>query len=66
MGKVHGKIVGSEHGLTVTVALKPPKTEKGKERLWLQIRQNGNKKWRVYECLSYARSVDIAFVSDPE
>lgn len=25
---------------------------KGKERLWLQIRQNNGKKWKVYESLA--------------
>jgi hypothetical protein len=66
MGKVTGKLVGHAHGITVTVSHHPAKTAKGKERLWLQIRQNTGKKWKVYESLAYARSVDIAFVSEPE
>jgi hypothetical protein len=65
MGKVTGKLVGNAQGITVTVAHCPAKTTKGKERLWLQIRQNNGKKWKVYESLAYARSVDIAFVSEP-
>lgn len=66
MGKVTGKLVGTAHGITVTVLHKPAKTAKGKDRLWLQIRQNDGKTWKVYETLAYARSVDIAFVSEPE
>lgn len=65
MGKVSGAVVGHAHGITVTVLHEPAKTNKGKDRLWLQIRQNSGKKWKVYESLAYARSVDIAFVLEP-
>jgi hypothetical protein len=65
MGKVHGTPIGTNNGLTVTAALKKPRG-KGKERLWIQIRQNNGKKWRVYTCLAYARSLDVQFVAEPE
>jgi hypothetical protein len=65
MRKVHGSLVGIVDGLTVTVALKKPRG-KGKERLWIQIRQNNGKKWRVYTCLAYARSLDVQFVAEPD
>lgn len=61
MGKVTGKLVGDAHGLTVTVKHNPAKTQRGKDRLWLQIRQNNGKSWKVYQCLSYTHGVDIAF-----
>jgi hypothetical protein len=61
MSKVRGKLIGETHGLTVTVSHHPAKTSKGKERLWIQVRQNNGKKWKVYESLAYARAVDIAF-----
>ena len=66
MGKVHGTLVGTVQGITVTAALKKPRTGNGKERLWIQIRQNNGKKWKVYTTLAYARSLDIAFVAEPE
>jgi len=65
-GKVQGQILGTFQGLTVTVAPKPAKRN-GKDRLWLQIRQNDKaKKWRISTALVYARSTDIQFVDDPQ
>lgn len=66
MGKVKGKVIGHTDGLTVTVAHNPAKTAKGTDRLWIQIRQNDGKRWRVYETLSYPHAVDIAFILKPE
>jgi hypothetical protein len=64
MGKVAGKIVGQAHGITVTVKHNSAKTSKGKNRMWLQIRQNEGKKWKVYESLVYPHGADIAFVEE--
>ena len=66
MSKVTGKLIGHTHGLTITAYPVTPKTAHGKERIWIQIRQNEGKKWRVYETLAYARSLDVQFVAEPE
>ena len=65
MGKVTGKLVGEAHGITVTVKHKPAKTTRGKNRMWIQLRQNDGIKWTVYESLAYPHGVDIAFVEKP-
>lgn len=65
-GKVRGTILAQCEGLTITVHPKPAKST-GKDRLWIQIRQNGaSKKWHVSTALMYARSADIQFVDDPQ
>jgi len=62
--KIGGVKVGpTKHGITITMNYRPAKN-KGKDRLWVQIRQNSGVRWKVYTCLSYARSVDIQFVED--
>ena len=63
-GKVAGVVVAEYEGLTVSVLPQPAKRT-GKDRLWVQIRQNGKvKRWRIAASLSYARSADIEFVED--
>ena len=64
-GKVKGQVLAEYEGLTISVS--PQKAKKaGKNRLWLQIRQNGDvKRWRVSASLSYARSADIQFEDSP-
>lgn len=64
-GKVKGHVLAEYEGLTISVL--PQKAKRaGKDRLWIQIRQNSDtKKWRISESLSYARSVDIQFVDEP-
>jgi len=36
----------------------------GRNRVWIQIRQDANKPLRVSTCLSYSRAVDVQFVED--
>lgn len=36
----------------------------GKDRLWIQIRQDETKAWLVAASLSYARAVDVEFEKD--
>ncbi len=64
-GKVKGQVLAEYEGLTISVS--PQKAKRaGKDRLWIQIRQNSpTKQWRVAASLSYARSADIQFVSEP-
>jgi hypothetical protein len=59
-----GQKLAEFHGLTIYGKLKKAKRE-GKDRIWIQIRQEAHKPFRVYETLSYARSVDIQFVVEP-
>src|SRR5688500_8981318 len=64
-GKVKGQILAEYEGLTISVMPHKAKLA-GKNRLWLQIRQNGDvKRWRVSASLSYARSADIQFEDSP-
>lgn len=63
MGKIGGRKIGTVKGLTVTVNHLPAK-KRGKDRLWIQIRQHNGKRWRVYETLAYAKSVDVLFVAE--
>lgn len=65
-GKVRGQILAEFDGLTITAS---PVTAKrsGKNRLWIQIRQNVKpKKCRVSESLADARSMDVLFVEELE
>lgn len=65
-GKVRGRILAEFDGLTITAAPHVAK-KSGRNRLWIQIRQNDRpKKWRVSTALTYARSADIQFVEEPE
>ena len=34
---------------------------KGRDRIWIQIRQNKPKKWHVSTTLSYAQALDVQF-----
>ncbi len=65
-GKVRGRILAEFDGLTITATPHMAKRT-GKNRLWIQIRQNDKpKKWRVSTALIYARSADIQFIEEPE
>lgn len=53
--------VYSVDGLDIYVAKRYAKRN-GKDRIWIQVRQNGPKKiWRQDLCLAYSKAVDIAF-----
>jgi len=60
----HPKISGQKliefNGLTIYGQLKKAKRS-GRDRIWIQIRQDGSKPYRIAACLSYARSVDVQF-----
>jgi hypothetical protein len=63
----HPKIKGSKLaefcGLTIYGTLKKAK-KNGRNRVWIQIRQDANKPLRVSTSLSYARAIDVQFVED--
>jgi hypothetical protein len=61
--KVEAEIIGEFHGLTIYGKLQIAKRD-GRDRVWIQIRQNELKVYRVAESLSYARSADIQFEAD--
>jgi hypothetical protein len=61
--KVHASLIGKYRGLTIYGNLQKAKRT-GKDRLWIQIRQDQTKPWRVAASLSYARAVDIQFEKD--
>lgn len=64
-GKVKGEVLAEYDGLTISVYPQQAKRT-GKDRLWIQIRQNSKiKRWRVSASLSYARSADIQFEDAP-
>lgn len=56
-----GPPVARFNGLVVYARLNKPKTPKGRPRIWLVIRQEAPKKWRVAESLSYVNGIDIQF-----
>ena len=58
--KIKGEKLAEFHGLTVYGRLKKAKRH-GKDRIWIQIRQDEPKKYRVAESLSYMRSLDVQF-----
>lgn len=61
--KISGLLVGEYEGLRISVH--PLKAKKfGKNRVWIQIRQTGSKRWRMSASLSYARSADIQFTDE--
>jgi len=63
--KISGTKLTTFHGLDIYGEFTPPKRG-GKATIWIQIRQDKPKRFRVRESLSYARSVDIEFAEDPE
>ncbi len=60
MTKIRGKKIASIEGLEIYVSHRKPK-RRGMERLWVSVRQNGAKKWRVGSTLSYSKAVDVRF-----
>ena len=59
--KITGKPVYTGHGFKIYVG-PPTSPKKSKPRIWISIRQDDPKEWRVYETLSYANGTDVAFV----
>ncbi len=61
--KVTGKKIGKFHDFTIFGTLTESKTGFGKRRVLLQIRQSGEKKWRVSTTLSYTHGLDVNYES---
>jgi hypothetical protein len=60
--KVAGTLIANFNGLMIYAQLTKGKRS-GKDTVWIQIRQDAAKPYRMRECLAYARSVDIEFVT---
>ncbi len=60
--KISGELIGTFNGLRIYGRLSKAK-RKGKDRLWIHIRQDDEKEWRVGATLSYENSIDIRFES---
>ena len=58
--KVKGQFLAEFHGLLIFGNFKAAK-KKGRNRVWLQVRQQTPKRYRVAESLSYMRSADLQF-----
>ena len=56
-----GAPIKTFEGLRVHAKLNKPKTERGRPRIWIVIKQDAPKRWRVAECLSYVNAVHIQF-----
>ena len=59
--KIKGERVAEVNGIEITVLREPAKTSRGKNRLWIQIRQQKPPRYRVYQSLAYAKAVDLYF-----
>ncbi len=60
--KISGELIGTFNGLRIYGRLSRAK-KKGKDRLWIHIRQDNPKEWRIAATLSYENSIDIRLES---
>ena len=58
--KITGTPIATFKDLKIYATFQKPK-KKGKERIWLSIRQNDPKEWRIAATLSYVNSIDVRF-----
>ncbi len=61
--KISGELIGEFGGLRIYGRVSRAK-KRGKDRLWIHIRQDDPKAWRIAATLSYANSIDIRFEND--
>jgi len=62
--KITGTPVYTGHGFKIYVGIPSKPKKRGKSRIWISIRQDDPKEWRIYESLSYAQGADVQFVKD--
>ncbi len=60
--KISGELIATFNGLRIYGRLTKAK-RKGKDRLWIHIRQDNPKEWRIAATLSYENSIDIRLES---
>ncbi len=58
--KISGELIGTFNGLRIYARMSKSK-KGGKDRLWLHVRQDNPKKWRIAAALSYTNSIDVRF-----
>jgi len=61
MPKPSGLPVYKVQGLEIYVTKAPSKTKKGKDRIWISVRQPAPKKWRLAASLCYVNAFDVRF-----
>jgi hypothetical protein len=61
MLRVSGPPIRNVQGLEIYVTNQPSKTGKGRDRLWIHIRQRKSKKWRISASLCYVNGFDVRF-----
>ena len=61
--KISGEAIAEFEDIRIYARLSKAK-RKGKDRLWIHIRQGESKRWKVAATLSYERSLDIRFEGD--
>ncbi len=61
--KISGELIGEIAGLRIYGRISRAK-KRGKDRLWIHVRQDDPKQWRIAATLSYAKSLDIRFEND--
>jgi len=64
MPKPRGKPIENVDGLEIYVLKCPSKTGKGKDRIWVCVRQKKPKNWRVSASLCYVNGFDIRFEAE--
>jgi len=55
------KLVTKVQGLEIYVTNERAKTKRGKDRMWLSVRQSDPKKWKIVESLCYVNAFDVRF-----
>ena len=61
MPKPKGTPVASVDGLNVYVTKLPSITGKGMDRVWISVRQEAPKQWRLSASLCYVNAFDVRF-----
>ncbi len=61
--KISGELIGEFNGLRIYGRVSKAK-RRGKDRLWIHIRQDDPKEWRIAATLSYANSLDVRFENE--
>jgi hypothetical protein len=61
MPKPTGPPIKNVQGLENYVTNEPSKTKKGKDRIWISVRQSRPKEWKVAASLCYVNAFDVRF-----
>ena len=61
MPKPLGPPVATAEGLEIYVTREPSVTKRGKDRIWVSVRQAKPKKWKLAASLCYVNAFDVRF-----